>query len=414
MFYADKLNGLIDFQRLQKLFETYRAVTDLSVWLYSADGEECFSVKANGCVCSFASENSTCSKKLVQSGAKSAELRAPYIFECSCGLVMCAVPIMLGGVYVGAIVTGPVILWGREDIFEDDFLQSCERLGVDVKNSGFDISSIKNVSCKMMTGLSDMLKIIVDYMLEKESCVIKERAEVSEGDEAPKNVIATHSEDAAHGYPVELERQLITCVRLGEREKARALINEFFTEAIFYSDGDLNVFKAKLYELMAFFSRAAVEAGVRMKELLEIVNKSSMLLKENSDFRGTCILATEILDDYIAVVTRMRGEKSPKTHVSALIDNINENYSNPELTLKSLASSIYLSSFYVSHLFKEELGETFVEYLTRIRIDKAKQLLKEGNSVKETAKLVGFCDVAYFNKVFKKHVGVTAAKYANK
>ena len=65
-------------------------------------------------------------------------------------------------------------------------------------------------------------------------------------------------------------------------------------------------------------------------------------------------------------------------------------------------------------MFKEELGETFVEYLTRIRIDKAKQLLKEGNSVKETAKLVGFCDVAYFNKVFKKHVGVTAAKYANK
>ena len=65
----------------------------------------------------------------------------------------------------------------------------------------------------------------------------------------------------------------------------------------------------------------------------------------------------------------------------------------------------------MSHLFRNEMGTTFSDYLTRVRLEAAKKLLMEGASVDKTAEEVGYNDGNYFIKIFKKYVGVTPAKY---
>jgi len=71
-----------------------------------------------------------------------------------------------------------------------------------------------------------------------------------------------------------------------------------------------------------------------------------------------------------------------------------------------------VSESHISHLFGKELGITFSSYLTKVRIEKAKQMLiSEDYSVSTIAEMVGYDQSGYFSKVFKKHVGITPGKF---
>ena len=76
---------------------------------------------------------------------------------------------------------------------------------------------------------------------------------------------------------------------------------------------------------------------------------------------------------------------------------------------------VNISPYYFSKVFKEECGLNFIEYLTNIRIDKAKELLEKSNlSIKEICVSCGYTDPNYFSRSFKKNVGVTPTEYKEK
>lgn len=82
------------------------------------------------------------------------------------------------------------------------------------------------------------------------------------------------------------------------------------------------------------------------------------------------------------------------------------------LTLDRLAEYVNMSPNYFSALFKEEAGCNFIDYLTCVRMDKAKAMLREQKwSIKEIALSVGFHDSSYFTRIFKKSQGVTPTEY---
>ena len=88
-----------------------------------------------------------------------------------------------------------------------------------------------------------------------------------------------------------------------------------------------------------------------------------------------------------------------------------ENY-RMSITLNELAEHTYVSTYYLSRMFKKELGKNFVEYLNEVRIDKAKELLKDNKyKTYEVAELVGIQDPHYFSKIFKKYVNMTPTEY---
>ena len=83
-----------------------------------------------------------------------------------------------------------------------------------------------------------------------------------------------------------------------------------------------------------------------------------------------------------------------------------------ELTLNRVSEIVHVSPPYISKLFKEKLGMTFLEYLTRIRMEKAKQMLRETQeSIRRIGCEVGYQDPNYFSRAFKKYVGVTPREY---
>lgn len=104
-----------------------------------------------------------------------------------------------------------------------------------------------------------------------------------------------------------------------------------------------------------------------------------------------------------------------RSQMMEAVDYIHSHYSDPDLSVKTVSSRIFMSTSYFSALFKAHTGRTFVEYVTDIRMDKAKELLKHsGMKTYEIAASTGYQDPQYFSVLFKKHTGDTPTEYRNR
>ncbi|OAB44873.1 response regulator [Paenibacillus antarcticus] len=94
------------------------------------------------------------------------------------------------------------------------------------------------------------------------------------------------------------------------------------------------------------------------------------------------------------------------------VEYIDMNYANEKMSLQDLCRHVLMSTSYFSLVFKQHTGETFIEYLTRVRISKAKELLHNSKlKLYEIAEQVGYKDPNYLSILFKKHTGITPKDY---
>lgn len=96
------------------------------------------------------------------------------------------------------------------------------------------------------------------------------------------------------------------------------------------------------------------------------------------------------------------------------IEYIGRNYMRDDISLKSVSSAVNLTPTYFSSLFKKEIGMNFSEYLTNLRVEKAKELLCcTSKLISEISYEVGFTDYRYFGQIFKKNTGYTPRDFQN-
>lgn len=98
--------------------------------------------------------------------------------------------------------------------------------------------------------------------------------------------------------------------------------------------------------------------------------------------------------------------------VKRILNYINENYED-KISLDQIAHNMYLSPVYVSKIFKEETGESPINYLIKVRLEKARVILENdtSGSIKNIANAVGYEDVYHFSKLFKKYYGFSPLNY---
>lgn len=107
-----------------------------------------------------------------------------------------------------------------------------------------------------------------------------------------------------------------------------------------------------------------------------------------------------------------RRESVNQKQAILAMDYIDKNYMNVNMSLNMVCAHLCVSTSYFSTIFKNATGETFVEALTRVRMEKAKNLLETTNMKSyEVALTVGYNDPHYFSSIFKKHMGMTPTEY---
>ena len=131
-------------------------------------------------------------------------------------------------------------------------------------------------------------------------------------------------------------------------------------------------------------------------ELENAINRLQSRIERSSD-------AAEIMDI-------RKGDKSK--YVLEAMAYISKHYNEPDISVGTVAKSLNISEGYLSHTFKKETDYTLLNYLTRYRIHKAMELLKDCRvKVYEVAEQVGYRDIAYFSAIFKKHTGISPSEY---
>lgn len=138
----------------------------------------------------------------------------------------------------------------------------------------------------------------------------------------------------------------------------------------------------------------------------ELLNKALILKFLIIIMKELCPVNSEKIEHYFNFETYDK-----QTVVETIITYINENYMK-KVSIEQFSQSTYLSSNYISKIFKEITGDTLINYLINLRIEKAKEILEEGHfSIQEVSQKVGYEDPYYFSKLFKKKYGCSPSEY---
>lgn len=217
------------------------------------------------------------------------------------------------------------------------------------------------------------------------------------------------SVDYAENYPIAVEKRMFEELRNGHFDECMQASNEFFGWMEQTYTGDMNNIRLKVLE---FAMRAETES--------HLAGGMTYRFSERADYLPAVMNASSLeelkkwyldrIGDACHDAMSKRTEKS-----NDIIENakryIDENY-NKDVSLDDISRSMNISPYYFSKLFKEKTGENFVEFLTGVRISKAKEMLAlPDRTMKEICMEVGYSDPNYFSRIFKKVVGIPPTEY---
>jgi two-component system response regulator YesN len=171
------------------------------------------------------------------------------------------------------------------------------------------------------------------------------------------------------------------------------------------------------YILRKFFSEICylvIYKGVEMGFYWEEVNEKKFeclkRIENSADYESLMKVFTGILSDLELFFTENIQIKS-NTVITAVVKYIHQNYDH-DISLESTAKHFFIDKSYLCKLFKKHINQNFNDYVIKIRITKAKELLSNPEyPINAVANKVGYSDYSYFGRIFKKIVGATPSEY---
>lgn len=213
-------------------------------------------------------------------------------------------------------------------------------------------------------------------------------------------------------FGIENERNLERYLTEHKTEKAAALVEEFFTKC--GNNRDITIYSlfTSVIQIMNVINRVY---GMRRQQEEDDAEKGAYLMFSfKTDLYS--YHSMEELKEYIVQLMEDVGEEGEpeSTIIADLLNYLERNYQY-DISVNELAAHKYfVSPSYLSRLFKAETGENFSRYLMRLRMEKARELLKETTlKISDIAAYVGYNDVSYFIQTFKKQNNMTPEQFRN-
>lgn len=205
------------------------------------------------------------------------------------------------------------------------------------------------------------------------------------------------------------EKELCMSIFNGQEDEM-ILIADQILDHIIYASNDINAIRLKLYEFFILLNRYLNKES-QMKHPVP-----DYLFNELKNIESRGEARTYIHRYLFGIMEEIEEQKMNKT--PAILDKavkyIQDNYAEG-ITLEEVAFEIGFSTYYFGKMFKKTFKSSFTDYLSNVRINQAKLLLRNPDlTIKDITYDIGFMDPNYFTRVFKKSEGLTPTEYRNK
>lgn len=235
------------------------------------------------------------------------------------------------------------------------------------------------------------------------NALLQTTGSVSHADDLPLSCVYEDN------YPIDLEKELFDAVGKGDSNLAREIAARFFEWMEDNYPDSLMDIRLKVLEFVLWSEHLAYESGGMSYRFKAREDWLPVLMQMEE-----CRELKEWFLDKVTTASRNVATKREEKSVS-LVEKaktyIDEGFSR-DLSLDEVSREFNISPYYFSRVFKDETGKNFIEYLTQVRMEKAKELLQDKElSMKEICVKVGYGDPNYFSRSFKKNVGVTPTEY---
>ncbi len=210
-------------------------------------------------------------------------------------------------------------------------------------------------------------------------------------------------------YPTNIEEQLINDFRNNHPDKLYTHTNDFINAVISQSDIHIYTIEVvkRLYDTISFF---LLENCISQKDFL---SKEELINQLDTHFDSES-LADELYHSFLEEAFQLYSQSrhdNMRTKIMHLRDYLHQNYTDPNLSLEQSAAELDLEPHVLSKGFKDILNVNYIDYITNLRLEKAKSLLVNSDQkINEIAKHVGY-NSSYFNRLFKKKTGLTPGSF---
>lgn len=203
-----------------------------------------------------------------------------------------------------------------------------------------------------------------------------------------------------------LEQNIIFSIRSADSDQMLKLLQRFLVD-IKQNNLSPDVIKQECLRLIYLGLEVVQETGVKYP-----IANSFIPHKDIEKLNSLDDIEEWLRDRFNEMLNWMKKLRNKQRHrsVQQACAFIEQNFSN-DISLELVASKVKMNPSYFSILFKEEVGTTFIKYVTNIRIEKAKERLKQGKSIHDVSEEVGYINHRYFSELFKKNTGLTPGQY---
>lgn len=213
-----------------------------------------------------------------------------------------------------------------------------------------------------------------------------------------------------------LEKEIVDAIAQGNKDEIARILNDYNKDILlsfFNRIPESPIRSAKnIVLVMNTISRTAAErGGVHPLYIHHISEKFAILIERASSLSVLKQLGEAMVYEYCAAVRDFSTR-----HYSLLVKkavNYIHMHLEEDLSLSIIADELYVNASHLSRKFKAETSKSIVDYINQKRIEEAKRYLERGNvSITEVALMVGFNDLNYFSRVFKKTTSLSPSQYS--
>ncbi len=215
-------------------------------------------------------------------------------------------------------------------------------------------------------------------------------------------------------YPFDIRSKFHHALLYGDRKEVEKCLIELSNNREFDATLSLRKAKNKTLYSCATLSNIAAQIGIDTATTFALTEGYMELIEKTQSFESLERVRAAIYVDFTTRIFKRKDMFNYSTPVRKSIFYIKDHL-NEKITLKVVAESIDIGAKYLSHKFKSETGYSFIDYINKARIEKAKHyMIFSSMSLPEISLLLGFCNQSYFTKQFKRYEGITPKEYMKK